>query len=199
LPIDPDRIRDRLEAALANGPLAVSLAEGEISVAAGQARLANTTARAQGAGLKLQASADLAAAVIDARLVMTGPERPDAPGGARPEIGVTLKGPIAAPKRTLDVDALASWLALRAVEQQARRIDALESGREEPAAPAVSGPLPPANEPVTSAVPPRPVRIAPDPPRPRSQAPVRAAPLPPPIDIRPAPAVRAPAADARTQ
>jgi hypothetical protein len=57
-----------------------------------------------------------------------------------------LKGPINAPKRTIDAAALANWLALRAVEQQAKKLDALE-GREAsppPAPPAVDSSRQPA-------------------------------------------------------
>ena len=47
---------------------------------------------------------------------------------------ISLKGPLEAPKRTIDVAALASWLALRAVEQQSKKLDVLE-GREPPPSP----------------------------------------------------------------
>jgi large subunit ribosomal protein L24 len=39
---------------------------------------------------------------------------------------LVLKGPVEAPKRTLDVSALTGWLALRAADQQARHIEAIE-------------------------------------------------------------------------
>ena len=51
------------------------------------------------------------------------------PLNARPEITIALRGPVNAPKRTIDAAALANWLALRAVEQQSKKLDALE-GRE---------------------------------------------------------------------
>ena len=53
--IDAVRIRDRTEAALGNGALDVALAQGEIAVAAGQLRLANTAIRAKGAELGVSA------------------------------------------------------------------------------------------------------------------------------------------------
>src|SRR5262249_37589071 len=129
LPIDAVRIRERMEQALAAGTLTVALAEGELAIADGQVRLANTMVRAQGADLAVSGSVVLTDETLDTKLVLTGPARADAPTGTRPELAVTLKGPTAAPRRTLDVASLSSWLALRAVEQQSKRIDALESGR----------------------------------------------------------------------
>jgi hypothetical protein len=75
-------------------------------------------------------SALLADDTIDARLTLSAPERPDAPGGTRPEVTITLKGATDAPKRAIDVTAFFNWLALRAVDQQSKRIDALEAARE---------------------------------------------------------------------
>jgi hypothetical protein len=49
-----------------------------------------------------------------------------------PELAVTLKGPLAAPARSLDVAALTGWLSLRAAELQSRRIESIEAnGRQE--------------------------------------------------------------------
>ena len=148
LPIDAGRIRDRMELALGNGGLNVPLAEGEIAVAAGQARLSNAIVRAERADLTVDAGLDLAAGKLDAKLTLMGPEGAGGATHGRPEIGIMLKGPIGGPTRTLDVAVLSSWLALRAVEQQAKRLDALEAARsnavDPPAAPVVTPPTAPA-------------------------------------------------------
>jgi len=39
---------------------------------------------------------------------------------------IALKGALPSPQRTVDTSLLTSWLTLRAVEQQARQIDAME-------------------------------------------------------------------------
>ena len=132
LPIDAARIRDRMEAALGNGALNVALAQGEIAVAAGQLRLANTAIRAKGAELGVSLGLDLSGSAIDARLVLSGAPGSGALEGIRPEIALALRGPFDAPKRTLDVAAFTNWLALRAIEEKDKRIDALQSGREVP-------------------------------------------------------------------
>ena len=176
LPIDATRVRDRMDAALASGGLALTLAEGAIIIDAGQARLNNTVVRAQRGDLAVSGSVNLTEAALDARLTMFGAGGAGAPANTRPEIGIALRGPIDTPKRTIDVAALASWLALRAVEQQSKKLDVLE-GR----AP-VPPPAPAAVNAPTSAAKPKPAAPAAE----------RAQPLPPPIDIRPAPTPRAP-------
>ena len=208
LPIDAVRIRDRMDAALASGVLAVPLAEGEISIDAGQARLSNTTVHAQRADLAVSGGINLAAGALDARLTLLGAGGAGAPANSRPEVLIALKGPVDAPKRSIDVAALASWLALRAVEQQSKRLDVLE-GRDPAASPArpasnadvqtapAAERAPAAGPAVPAAVPSEPADPRPQPtsaqkPKPAAQAAERAPALPPPIDIRPAPAPRAP-------
>jgi AsmA-like C-terminal region len=156
LPVDATRIRDRVESTLGSGRLVVPRAEGEILIAAGQARLNNAVVQATGAELALNGSLALADNMLDARATLRGPEDAGGPPGTRPEIVIALKGPLDAPKRTLDVATLANWLALRSVEQQAKKIDALESGREVPGGNPYASP-PPAVAPLsppTSAAPP---------------------------------------------
>ena len=186
LPIDGVRVRDRTDAALARGPLAVTLAEGAIAINDGQVRLSNPTVRAQRADLAVNGNLNLAEGVLDARLTLFGTGGAAAPADTRPEIGIALKGPIDAPKRTIDVAALSSWLALRSVEQQSKKLDMLE-GRA-PAAPAQPAPAnaDTQNDPAAAKPPSAPK------PKPVAPAAERLEPLPPAIDLRPAPAPRAP-------
>lgn len=178
LPIDTTRIRDRTEVALRNGVLHVPLAQGEIALAAGQLRLANTAIQAKGVDLGVMLGLDLSASTIDARLVLSGaPASSGALAGIHPEIALALRGPFDAPTRTLDVAAFTSWLALRSIEEKDKHIEALQTGREVPGASAApaAGPVP---DKVTPAVPQQQPKMSPQ----RSPA---AKPLPPPTDIRP--------------
>jgi large subunit ribosomal protein L24 len=225
LPIDVARIRERMETALGNGNLPVALAEGSITIADGQLRLLNTAVHARGAELAVTAGVDLIERALDARLILSRPpasaamvsaatasaDTSSAPAPAtlasvtaasgRPQVSLALKGPVDAPKRTLEVNALASWLALRAVDQQSERLDALQGGGAgappaasaagEAAAPLSASPLPPTHAAPGAAPAVKPAVIV----RPRA---VHAAPvaeqlpaMPPPIDIRPLPAPRA--------
>jgi hypothetical protein len=180
------RVRDRMDAALASGGLAVTLAEGAITVNAGQARLSNPTVRAQRGELAVNGNVNLAEGDLDARLILFGAGGAGAPANTRPEVGIALKGPIDTPKRTVDVAALASWLALRAVEQQSKKLDVLEGRAPVPSPTPVKANTETPTDPA-----------APKPPsaskrKPAAPAVERLQPLPPPIDIRPAPTPRAP-------
>jgi hypothetical protein len=216
LPIDAVRIRDRVEAALASGVFVAPLAEGTITVEAGHARLGSLMVRAQRADLAVNGGINLIDGTLDVRLTLFGAGGAGAPANTRPEVLIMLKGPVDAPKRNIDVAALSSWLALRAVEQQAKKLDVLE-GREPaaasarptiklqsappPDAPAAERAAPGAAQTEPGASAPNPA-VRPQPtqptttsaPKPKPAAPAveQAPPLPPPIDIRPAPAPRAP-------
>jgi uncharacterized protein involved in outer membrane biogenesis len=151
LPIDATRVRDKMDAALAGGVLPVALAEGTIAVSAGQARLGNTVVRAQGADLAAGGILNLADGALDARLTLSGSGGATAPADVRPEVAIYFKGPLDAPKRSIDVVALTSWLALRAVEQQSKKLDVLEGREPAPIAPATAAPVPAPSAPASSA------------------------------------------------
>jgi large subunit ribosomal protein L24 len=177
MPLDAGRLRDLAGPALDAGRLRMKEAEGAIGVVNGQARLGTVIAHAEGADLAVSGSLDLVTQILDARLVLTATDAPALAG--RPELTIALKGPLAAPRRTLDVSTLAGWLALRAVEQQSKKLEQLEAERARPAPPLPAPPLFPASPPAPAASPS--ASAAPPSPAPR------VAPLPPPVDIKPAP------------
>jgi uncharacterized protein involved in outer membrane biogenesis len=161
LPIDATRIGTRMEAALAVSALSVTLAEGSLAVAMGQLRLVDPVVHAKGAELAPAGSIDLTQSTIDARLILSGSKVEDVSAGSHPDISVSLRGPIDAPRRTLDVAALANWLALRAVDQKAKRVDALEqAARERPDGVGEGSPADqdPTSTAIVPAAPPRAVR-----------------------------------------
>jgi hypothetical protein len=135
------------------------MAQGAINIAAGQARLINTTVRAAGAELAVSASMALAESAIEARLTLSRPAGASlaSAGAGRPEIQVTLKGPIDTPRRTLDVATLANWLTMRSVELRAQQVDALETVPDDPGevtrstAPSVYAPASTTTQPVRPA------------------------------------------------
>ena len=183
---DANRIRDFVIIALENGTLPAARAEAAISIAAGQARLSNVVTMTSGADLSASANVDLTDAGLDAVLTLSG--APLQPDGPRPVISIALKGPWHAPSRTVDASALASWLALRAVEQQAKQIDTMERQareREEERERLQRE----ATAPATGAVPASPLPNG----DPTTNAPSEVAPpLPPAINVVPAPKPRAP-------
>jgi large subunit ribosomal protein L24 len=127
LPIDAARVGDRMTSALAGGALGIRRAESGISIEGGQARLlSNPVLATPNVDLAVNAHINLAEGVLDTRLTLSA--MPGAPAKTWPEVVVTLKGPLDSPRRTIDVSAFTSWLALRAVEQQSKKLDVLEGG-----------------------------------------------------------------------
>jgi uncharacterized protein involved in outer membrane biogenesis len=151
MPIDSARVRDRVDSAIASGALAIRRGEAGIRIEGGQARmLSNPILGAADVELAVNGLVNLVEGAIDWRLALSAMPGAGAPGTAWPEIVVSLRGPIAAPKRTIDVAAFTNWLALRAIEQQSKKLDALE-GRE-PVTPTPGRQTPPALRPCRASV-----------------------------------------------
>ncbi len=132
LAIDAGRIGTVVRSALDGGQLAVKRATGNLTLRAGQLRLTEFAADINNADLSMSGNVDLTAGSLDARLVLSGASETAA---ARPDIFMSLKGPISAPARNIDVSALSGWLTLRAVDSQARRLRAIEAAQPKPPAP----------------------------------------------------------------
>ena len=85
---------------------------------------------AQGGGeLAVEGVVDLNKSLLDARMTLSEKPPANALIDARPEIALTVKGPLTAPERRLDLSALVGWLTLRATEQQTRRLELLEANQ----------------------------------------------------------------------
>lgn len=174
--------------ALAAGALTLPQAEIPFAIRDGQVRVSNTTLTGEGARLNLSGGYDIAADQIDVRAALAATAT-DAANLGRPEILVLLFGSPDKPSRTVDVAALSSWLGLRAIDRETRRLDAIERTNPllNPNRPAVPTPaLPPAPQAVPPAPPPASPRVEVPPASPPAAAP----PLPPPIEVRPAPGAR---------
>ena len=193
--IDAAKVSEVVGPVLAAGELVIARADGALTITAGQARVSNVIAHGEGADLTLSGTVDLVSRALDARLALSGPADGGAPGTARPDLFVALQGPANAPRRTVDVSALVNWLMLRSLDRETRRMEAVESGKHDPAAPPTQQPSitdrsastpEPGASPLQGAAPPR---LPGKPSRPETAAvPVEPAPsLPPPVEIRPAP------------
>jgi large subunit ribosomal protein L24 len=207
---DDIRLRQIVEPVLSGGALSVPSAQIPFSIRDGRIRVGATTLDAEGARAIISGGYDIPAdqADIRASLASTATESVT----SRPEIQLFAAGSPDALDRTVDVAALSSWLAVRAIDRETRRLDSIERGDPPPA---VSASIPPATarpsagapdaflpgQPL-SALPGRAPRRPPSKPRvsaprpplaPPSQypnAPVvgqQVAPLPPPIEVRPVP------------
>lgn len=206
---DDDRLRQLVEPALSAAPIAVASAQIPFTIRDGRLRVGPTPLEAKNARAIVSGGYDIPADQVDIRAsltpIMTGLS------GAPPEIQLFAAGPPDKLNRTVDVAPLSSWLAVRTIDRETRRLDAIERGEPPPATAALPTLVSPDPVPEPSlsevplpgrdprrAPPPKPrvePRAAPTP-RPPQAAPAAAspplasqqvAPLPPPIDVRPPP------------
>ena len=106
------------------GRIVVPQADADITMASGQINIANATMRAQGgATLSLRGMLDLKEEAVDANLKLTQPSPANALTQLPPELTIAVRGPLAAPERTLDLSVLMGWLTLRVTEQQTWRLE----------------------------------------------------------------------------
>jgi large subunit ribosomal protein L24 len=127
IPTDGSRLREFVSGALDSAGLAVSKASAAIGIAAGQARLHDIAIQTNGADLQATVNVDLADAMLDALLTLDAP--PSAQSTPQPAVMVMLKGPLPAPKRSVDTNLLESWLTLRALEQKSKELETMERER----------------------------------------------------------------------
>jgi large subunit ribosomal protein L24 len=188
--IDAAKVRDIATAALDRGNLRVERADAAFTIAAGDMRLSTAILHGDGADLNATGHFNLADRQLDARLTFSAPA-PAGSSAGRPELYLSVRGPLGATQRTVDATALSAWLTLRAVDREARRIDAIEANR--PSAINAGEPSPaPTGTGATPPGPPAAQPVAPAPRRPPSRPEASVAPgptpapaLPPPINIRP--------------
>jgi hypothetical protein len=219
-PADDLRLRKLVEPALSGGALLVASAQIPFTIRDGRLRVTATALEAEGVRAIVSGGYDIPADQADVRATLTAPGA-GAGQASPPEIAIFAAGSPDALDRSVDVAALSSWLAVRAIDRETRRLDSIERGEATPASipppaqpmslpegspaqpsadapprplaprPRVSAPRPPAVSPAAN-----PAAVnAPPANNPAASGPVvsqQAPPLPPAIDVRPAPAVARP-------
>ncbi|WFU18330.1 AsmA-like C-terminal region-containing protein [Bradyrhizobium sp. CB3481] len=202
---DDVRLKQIVESTLPAGALAIPSAQIPFTIRDGRLRVGATALDGNGVRATVSGGYDIAADQADIRaalsLTMTT---------GRPEIQLLAVGTPDALTRSVDVAPLSSWLAVRAIDHETKRLDAIERGEPPPAAPPpivlpADGQLPipevapaPAAQkggrdrrpPAKKAATPRPPTVN-APAAPVAGAP-QVAPLPPPITVRPAPGAAKP-------
>jgi large subunit ribosomal protein L24 len=200
-----DSLRRVVTPALSAGALAIASAQIPFIIKDGRLRVSATALEADGARAIVSGGYDIAADQADLRASLTA----TAAGSSsiRPEIQIFAAGTPDRLERTVDVGALSSWLAVRAIDRETRRLDQLERG-ETPTVPATNAPqqklnpqalpeltFPPGTD---TPLPDRDPRRIPKPAAPRAAvtpapaATPQVSPLPAPIEIRPAPGAARP-------
>jgi len=198
---DDARLKQIVEPALLAGALSVGSAQIPFNIRDGRLRVGATTLDANGVRATVSGGYDIPADQADIRaalaLTLVGPAT------GRPEIQMFAVGTPDALNRSIDVTALSSWLAVRTIDHETRRLDAIERGEPPPPMPApISLPPPvdaqplapeviPPSEPLTQV--PVPGRDPRRPPAKPKAATPRPAPAPPPVATAPVPAPTPPA------
>lgn len=147
--IDAAKILAAVGSATESGRLTLPNATVQVSIAGGRIRFADVAlpvenkAGPDNARLALDGVTDLNAAAVDGRATLSVPPPAHSYVASRPELAVAIKGPLAAPKATLDASALIGWLTLRATELQTRRLESIEANRREDASPSPPRPASP--------------------------------------------------------
>ncbi|MBA2401912.1 MAG: AsmA family protein, partial [Bradyrhizobium sp.] len=131
---DDARLRQIVEPALLAGSLAIGSAQIPFNIRDGRLRVGATTLDANGVRATVSGGYDIPADQADIRaalaLTVVGPAT------GRPEIQMFAVGTPDALNRSIDVTALSSWLAVRTIDHETRRLDAIERGEPPPPAPA---------------------------------------------------------------
>ena len=201
---DDTRLRQLVEPALRAGPLSIGSAQIPFTIRDGRLRVGATTLEARNARAIISGGYDIPADQADIRASLT----PIMVGlsGSPPEIQLFAAGPPDRLNRTVDLTPLSSWLAVRTIDRETRRLDAIERGEPPPATaalPTLVSPDEAPQQPAADAPPPgrAPRHAQPKPklaptPKPPLAAPAapnppvasqQVAPLPPPIEVKPAP------------
>lgn len=140
LATDDIRLRKIVEPVLSGGTLSVTSAQIPFTIRDGRLRVGATTLDAEGARAVVSGGYDIPADQADIRATVASVAAGPATG--RPEIQVFATGSPDGLERTVDVAALSSWLAVRAIDRETRRLDSIERGESPPAATPAS--IPPA-------------------------------------------------------
>jgi hypothetical protein len=171
---DDARLRQIVEPVLSAGALSVASAQIPFSIRDGRLRVGATTLDAKDARAIISGGYDIPADQADIRAELASTAA--GPSTSRPEIQLFAAGSPDALNRTVDVAALSSWLAVRAIDRETRRLDAIERGESPAALPAA---IPPYATAPDAALPGQPLSDAPIlgrdprrlPPKPRASVP----------------------------
>jgi large subunit ribosomal protein L24 len=194
---DDAALRRLVEPALANGAMLVTQSEIPFVVKDGRLRVNATPMETADARALVSGGYDLTADQADLRVTLSALNMKGV-GSSLPEIQLFAAGPPDRMTRAIDIAPLSSWLAIRAIDRETKRLEALERNpapsvaavppaEVAPPPPKLAPSPPPASEaPQSESVPaplPRPRVAAPSQPSAQSNAPA----LPPAIEVGPPP------------
>jgi AsmA-like C-terminal region/AsmA family len=131
---DDARLRQIVEPVLSAGALPVASAQIPFTIRDGRLRVDATTLDSDGGRAIVSGGYDIPADQADIRATLTS----TAVGSdsSRPEIQLFAAGSPDTLKSNVDVGSLSSWLAVRAIDRETRRLDSIERGEPPQALPA---------------------------------------------------------------
>src|SRR5262249_19072366 len=132
---DDARLRQLVDPLLSGGSLSVASAQVPFTVRDGRLRVGATTLEADGARVIVSGGYDIPADQVDIRASLASTEVGS--DKSRPEIQLFAVGTPDGLNRTLDVTSLSSWLAVRVIDRETRRLDSIERGEAPPMATAI--------------------------------------------------------------
>ncbi|MBN9004998.1 MAG: AsmA family protein [Rhizobiales bacterium] len=144
-----DKLRQVVLQSLSGNPLPVASAQIPFNVRDGRLRVGVTTLEGEGAQAIVSGGYDIAADQVDIRAGLASTSVGST--NNRPEVQMFVVGPPNALSRSVDVTALSSWLSVRAIDRETRRLDAIEHGIAPLPAPHSATPAP-----TTASLPPAP-------------------------------------------
>lgn len=203
LPTDEAKLRQIVDPVLASGALPVDSAQIPFTIRDGRLRVTATTLESDAVRAIISGGYDVPADQTDIRVTLASSTTGS--GNSHPEIQLLLAGTPTKLARNLDVTSLSSWLAVRVIDRETRRLDLLERSQgiapellPPPSAVARPAPAPPAppqavppDQPSGEAPPLAGTELRRSQATPETSAPggsnQEAAPLPPPIEVGPSP------------
>ncbi|HDZ73918.1 MAG TPA: AsmA family protein [Aurantimonas coralicida] len=120
-----------LRALSAETSFAVPAATSAFSVTAGRARFAPVSIKDGDEKLTLDGTVDLTDLTVAADLTLAIEPGDDRVEGAEPTVFYSLTGPLAEPALLVDATALANYLAVRALEREQARVEAMQESLQE--------------------------------------------------------------------
>lgn len=127
LKLDRDNVRKAFEGHLDAGSLSFDTASGSFAASSGVVRVSSLSIDAGSATVLGGASFDLNEMTLSSDWSLKVDPGEDKVTGAEPEVGLLFEGPLAEPRRGVDVTPLLGFLTVRAFEQEVERVEKLQA------------------------------------------------------------------------
>lgn len=128
---EAQQVRDALAPELDKAPWRIAQAASPLTLAAGSLRFGPLALAADSADAQIAGTLDLGTMTLEARGTLVARAAPPGWTGAPPTLGLAWRGPVAAPRRDIEVAALANGLATVSLTRELERIEAFEADARE--------------------------------------------------------------------